>query len=85
MVILPLQSPPLYSDILASYQVYNHQHNHLVSSCHYEGGESWYGARDLQEKIKVDEFLDFWQSSFNPVALKLVQNKLMWKVVSLYL
>merc|ERR1712179_456975 len=44
------------------------------------GGESWYGARDLQEKIKVDEFLDFWQSSFNPVALKLVQNKLMWKL-----
>ena len=35
---------------------------------------------DLQERIKVDEFLDFWQSTLNPVALRLVQNKLMWKV-----
>ena len=44
------------------------------------GGEHWYGAKNLEEKIKVDEFLDFWQSTLNPVALKLVQNKLMWKV-----
>jgi len=44
------------------------------------GGEQWYGAKNLQEKIKVDEFLDFWQSSLNPVALKYVQNKLMWKL-----
>eukprot|EP00092_Neocalanus_flemingeri_P028435 GFUD01030876.1.p1 GENE.GFUD01030876.1~~GFUD01030876.1.p1 ORF type:complete len:224 (-),score=68.80 GFUD01030876.1:97-768(-) len=44
------------------------------------GGEQWYGAKDLQERIKVDEFLDFWQSTLNPVALKFVQNKLMWKL-----
>merc|ERR1711963_481394 len=44
------------------------------------GGEAWYGSKNLQERIKVDEFLDFWQSSLNPVALKLVQNKLMWKL-----
>merc|ERR1712183_1038283 len=44
------------------------------------GGEQWYGAMDLQERIKVDEFLDFWQSTLNPVALRLVQNKLMWKL-----
>merc|ERR1711963_1334628 len=44
------------------------------------GGEAWYGSKNLQERIKVDEFLDFWQSTLNPVALKLVQNKLMWKL-----
>jgi len=44
------------------------------------GGEQWYGAKALEEKIKVDEFLDFWQSTLNPAALKLVQNKLMWKL-----
>jgi hypothetical protein len=30
----------------------------------------------------VDEFLDFWQSSMNPNTIKLVQNKLMYKVIS---
>merc|ERR1712240_728253 len=44
------------------------------------GGDQWYGALDLPTKTKTDEFLDFWQSTLNPVALKLVQNKLMWKL-----
>ena len=57
-------------------------HPLVVMSLFFQGGEQWYGAKDLQEKIKVDEFLDFWQSNLNPVALKYVQNKLMWKVSS---
>jgi len=45
-----------------------------------EGGAAWYGDRPLQEKVKVDEFLDHWQSTLQPTALALVQNKLMWKL-----
>jgi len=44
------------------------------------GGEPWYGGLGLKDKIKVDEFLDFWQSSLNPAALALVQNVLMFKM-----
>ena len=44
------------------------------------GGEGWYADRDLQDRIKVDEFLDFWQSTLNPAALKFVQNKPGYKV-----
>ena len=28
----------------------------------------------------MDEFLDHWQSTLQPTALALVQNKLMWKL-----
>ena len=46
-----------------------------------EGGQAWYADRALKEKVKVDEFLDNWQSTINPTALRLVQNKLMYKVM----
>ena len=48
------------------------------------GAEGWYGERDLKDKIKVDEFLDFWQSTLNPAALKFAQNKLGYKVSHYY-
>ena len=44
------------------------------------GGESWYGARSVQEKVKIDEFLDHWQSTINPNVMTLVRNKLLFKV-----
>ena len=44
------------------------------------GGETWYWDRDLLDRIKVDEFLDYWQSTLNPAALKYAQNKLGYKV-----
>ena len=44
------------------------------------GGEAWYWDRHLQDRIKVDEFLDYWQSTLNPAALKYAQNKLGYKV-----
>merc|ERR1712013_595043 len=43
------------------------------------GGETWYWDRDLLDRIKVDEFLDYWQSTLNPAALKYAQNKLGYK------
>ena len=48
------------------------------------GAEGWYGERDLKDGIKVDEFLDFWQSTLNPAALKFAQNKLGYKVSHCY-
>ena len=45
------------------------------------GGEAWYGGRSVREKVKIDEYLDFWQSTFHPNVIKLVQNKLMYKVL----
>ena len=39
----------------------------------------WYPT-SLGERVKVDEFLDFWQSAMNPAVLRLVQMKLMFKV-----
>ena len=45
-----------------------------------EGGEAWYGARSIQEKAKVDEFLDYWQSTLHPNVIRLTQNKLLFKV-----
>ena len=47
------------------------------------GAEPWYGERSIREKVKIDEFLDFWQSTFHPSVIKLVQNKLMYKVLFL--
>merc|ERR1719193_2421860 len=44
------------------------------------GGEPWYGGLDLKNKIKVDEFLDFWQSTMNPAVLGVVQHTLMYKL-----
>jgi len=46
-----------------------------------EGGEAWYGARSIQEKAKVDEFLDYWQSTLHPNVIRLTQNKLLFKMV----
>ena len=48
------------------------------------GAEGWYGERDLQDRIKVDEFLDFWQSTLNPASLKFAQQKLGYKVSHCY-
>ena len=45
-----------------------------------EGGAAWYGARSIQEKAKVDEFLDYWQSTLHPNVIRLTQNKLLFKV-----
>ena len=45
------------------------------------GGEAWYGGRSVREKVKIDEYLDFWQSTLHPNVIKLVQNKLMYKVL----
>ena len=43
---------------------------------------AWYGDRTLREKVKIDEFLDFWQSTLHPTVVTLLQNKLMFKVVT---
>ena len=45
------------------------------------GGVAWYGGRSVREKVKIDEYLDFWQSTLHPNVIKLVQNKLMYKVL----
>jgi len=39
----------------------------------------WYPT-PLGQRVKVDEFLDFWQSMMNPAVLRLVQMKLMYKL-----
>ena len=44
------------------------------------GAGQWYGERNLKEKVKIDEYLDFWQSTLHPTAIKLVQNTMMYKV-----
>ena len=44
------------------------------------GAGQWYGDRSVREKVKIDEYLDFWQSSFHPTAVKVLQNTLMYKV-----
>ena len=44
------------------------------------GAGQWYGDRSLKEKVKIDEYLDYWQSSLHPTAIRLLQNKLMYKV-----
>jgi glutathione S-transferase len=44
------------------------------------GDDTLYPA-DIQARTKVDECLDFWQSSLNANVLALVQNKLMWKLM----
>ena len=44
------------------------------------GAGQWYGERSLKEKVKIDEYLDFWQSTLHPTAIKLVQNTMMYKV-----
>merc|ERR1712088_877611 len=45
------------------------------------GAGQWYGDRSVKEKVKIDEYLDFWQSSVHPTAVKVLQNKLMYKMV----
>ena len=45
------------------------------------GAGAWYGDRSLKEKVKIDEYLDYWQSTLHPTAVKLLQNKLMYKLV----
>lgn len=45
------------------------------------GAEVWYGARSLEEKTKIDEFLDNWQSTINPNVMTLVRNNLLYKMV----
>ena len=45
------------------------------------GAGQWYGDRSVREKVKIDEFLDFWQSTLHPTVVTLLQNKLMFKVV----
>jgi len=44
------------------------------------GAEPWYGDRRLREKVKIDEYLDYWQSSLHPTAIRLLQNELMFKL-----
>ena len=44
------------------------------------GAGQWYGDRSVKEKVKIDEYLDFWQSSVHPTAVKLLQNQMMYKV-----
>ena len=44
------------------------------------GAGQWYGDRSVREKVKIDEYLDFWQSSLHPTAVRLLQNTLMYKV-----
>jgi len=44
------------------------------------GNESLYPS-DHKLRVKTDECLDFWQSSFNANVLKLVQNSLMYKLM----
>merc|ERR1711936_741352 len=44
------------------------------------GGGAWYGDRSVREKVKIDEYLDFFQSNLHPTAIKLLQNKLMFKM-----
>jgi len=45
------------------------------------GAGAWYGDRSLKEKVKIDEYLDYWQSTLHPTAVKLLQNKVMYKLV----
>ena len=44
------------------------------------GAGAWYGDRTVREKVKIDEYLDFWQSTVHPTALKYMQNSMMYKV-----
>ena len=49
------------------------------------GAGPWYGDRSLKEKVKIDEYLDYWHSNMHPTALKLLQNQMMYKVCLLSL
>ena len=48
---------------------------------HLPQAQRWYAGKPLKERTKIDEFLDFWQSTIHPNVVTLTQNKLMFKVI----
>jgi hypothetical protein len=40
----------------------------------------WYPT-DLQDRIKIDEFFDFWQSSMNPALIRASQQNHFYKIL----